>query len=155
MSTFFVSVFTRVTVKSHWKIWPGWAGAKTQQNKTKQARTHYSDVIMSAMVSQITSPYCLLNRLFRHSWRKTLKLSVTGLCAGNSPVTGEFPAQRASHEEKCFHLRTSSWGNNSWNVGNMMCQNESSPLRITCEMLISICPRAPPTALVVCAGNIL
>ena len=28
---------------------------------------------------------------------KTLKLRVTGLCEGNSPVTGEFLAQRASN----------------------------------------------------------
>ena len=40
---------------------------------------------------------CLLNRLFRHSSKKTSKLRVTGLCAGNSPKTGEFPAQRASN----------------------------------------------------------
>ena len=30
---------------------------------------------------------------------KTSKLRVTGLCAGNSPVTGEFPAQMASNAE--------------------------------------------------------
>ena len=41
----------------------------------------------------------LLNRLFRHRSRKTLKLCVTVLCAGNSPVTGEFPAQMASIAE--------------------------------------------------------
>ena len=29
--------------------------------------------------------------------KKTSKLRVTGLCAGNSPVTGEFSAQRASN----------------------------------------------------------
>ena len=40
---------------------------------------------------------CLLNRLFRRSSKETSKLRVTGLCAGNSPVTGEFPAQRASN----------------------------------------------------------
>ena len=28
---------------------------------------------------------CLLNRLFRRWWKKTSKLGVTGLCAGNSP----------------------------------------------------------------------
>ena len=39
---------------------------------------------------------CLLNCLFRHRSKKTSKLRVTGLCGGNSPVTGEFPAQRAS-----------------------------------------------------------
>ena len=42
---------------------------------------------------------CLLNRLFRRRSKKTSKLRVTGLCAWNSPVTGEFPAQRASNAE--------------------------------------------------------
>ena len=42
---------------------------------------------------------CLLNRLFRSRWNKTSKLRVTGLCAGNSPGTGEFPAQMASNAE--------------------------------------------------------
>ena len=42
---------------------------------------------------------CLLNRLFRRRSKKTSKLRVTGLCAGNSPGTGEFPAQRASNAE--------------------------------------------------------
>ena len=42
---------------------------------------------------------CLLNHLFRHRSKKTSKLRVTGLCAGNSPGTGEFPAQRDSYAE--------------------------------------------------------
>ena len=42
---------------------------------------------------------CLLNRLFRRRSKKTSKLRVTGLCAGNSPVTGEFPAQMTSNAE--------------------------------------------------------
>ena len=42
---------------------------------------------------------CLLNRLFRHSSKKTSKLRVAGLCDGNSPVTGEFPIQRACNTE--------------------------------------------------------
>ena len=40
---------------------------------------------------------CLFNCLFRRRSKKTSKLRVTGLCAGNSPGTG-----------KCFHFRTSS-----------------------------------------------
>ena len=45
-------------------------------------------------------PYeCLLPRLYRRKPKKTAKLRVTGLCAGNSPVTGEFPAQMASNAE--------------------------------------------------------
>ena len=42
---------------------------------------------------------CLLNRLLRCKSKKTSKLRVIGLCAGNSPVTGEFPAQMASNAE--------------------------------------------------------
>ena len=42
---------------------------------------------------------CLLNHSFRRRSKKTSKLRVTGLCAGNSPVTGEFPAQMASNAE--------------------------------------------------------
>ena len=42
---------------------------------------------------------CLLNCLFRRRSKKTSQLRVTGLCAGNSPVTSEFPAQRASSAE--------------------------------------------------------
>ena len=42
---------------------------------------------------------CLLNRLFRSRSQKTSKLRVTSLCAGNSPGTGEFPAQMTSYAE--------------------------------------------------------
>ena len=42
---------------------------------------------------------CLLNLLFRRRSKKTPKLRVTGLCGGNSPVTGEFPTQMASNAE--------------------------------------------------------
>ena len=44
---------------------------------------------------------CLLNRLFGCRSKKTSKLRVTGLCAGNSPVTGDRwnPVQMASNAE--------------------------------------------------------
>ena len=42
---------------------------------------------------------CLLNCLLRHTSKKPSKLRVTGLCAENSPGTGEFPAQKASNAE--------------------------------------------------------
>ena len=42
---------------------------------------------------------CLLNCLFRRRSKKTSKLHVTGLCVGNSPGSGEFPAQMASNAE--------------------------------------------------------
>ena len=43
--------------------------------------------------------HCLLNRLFRRRSKKTSNIRVTGLSVGNSPVTGEFPAQMASNAE--------------------------------------------------------
>ena len=50
-------------------------------------------------VSNHQSHDCLLNILFRRRSKKTSKLRVIGFCAGNSPGTGEFPAQMASTVE--------------------------------------------------------
>ena len=58
---------------------------------------HYNDVMMSAMASQITILTIVYSR--RRS-KVTSRLLVTGFCEGNSPMTGEFPAQRASNAEK-------------------------------------------------------
>ena len=41
----------------------------------------------------------LLNFWFRRRSKKTSKLRFTGLCVGNSPGIGEFPAQKASNAE--------------------------------------------------------
>ena len=59
--------------------------------------------------SGVSNDWCLdgllLNHLFRHRSKKTSRFRVTGLCGGNSPVTGEFPtqcefpSQRASNAE--------------------------------------------------------
>ena len=47
---------------------------------------------------------CLLNRLFSPRWKKTSKLRVTGLCAGNRWI----PRTNGQWQGKCFHLMTSS-----------------------------------------------
>ena len=47
-------------------------------------------------VSNHQPHHCLLNRLFRRRSKKTSKLRVIGICAVNSPVTGEFPVQMAN-----------------------------------------------------------
>ena len=60
---------------------------------------HYNDIIMNMMASHHQPHDCLLNRLFRRRSKKTSKLHVTGLCAGNSPGTSEFPTQMASNAE--------------------------------------------------------
>ena len=42
---------------------------------------------------------CLLSRSFMHRSKNTSKLRITGLWVGNSPVTNEFLAQRASNTQ--------------------------------------------------------
>ena len=54
---------------------------------------------MGAIVSNHQPHSCLLNCSFRRKSKKTSKLRVTGLCAGNSPGTGEFPTQMARNAE--------------------------------------------------------
>ena len=66
----------------------------------------------------------LLNRLFRHRSKKTSKLRVTGLCVGNSPETGEFPAQMASNAENVsiwwrHHVLQGCFADTEANVANV------------------------------------
>ena len=42
---------------------------------------------------------CLFNRVLRPRSKKISILRAIGLCEGNSPLTGEFPAQRANNAE--------------------------------------------------------
>ena len=71
-----------------------------------------------AMASQISSLTIVYSR--RRS-KKISKLRVTGLCAVNSPLTGEFHAQRASNEEN-----VSIWWRHQeyeiWNVFTTLCR---------------------------------
>ena len=56
---------------------------------------------MTTMSSQITSLTIVYSTVYSGAdqTKKTSKRRVTGLCAGNSPGTGEFPAQMASNAE--------------------------------------------------------
>ena len=88
---------------------------------------------MSSITSQITSVKIVFATVYSGTeQRKHQKLHVTGLCAGNSPGTGEFPPQMASnlenvsiwwrhHESSCpdnsTHLSNVSlcvWVSNAW-----------------------------------------
>ena len=52
------------------------------------------------MVSQITSRTSVNSIVYSGAdQKKTSKLSATGLCDGNSPVNGAFPAQKANNAE--------------------------------------------------------
>ena len=63
-------------------------------------------------VSNHQPHHCLLNRLFGRRSKKTSKLRVTGLCAGDSPGTGEFSIQMACNAEN-----VSIWWRHHENVG--------------------------------------
>ena len=54
---------------------------------------------MSPMASQMPASPLFAQLSVRRRSKKTSKLRVTGLCAGISPVTCEFPAQKASNAE--------------------------------------------------------
>ena len=66
--------------------------------------------------------YRLVNSWFRRGSKKTSKLRITGLCAGDSPVTGEFPAQlkgqlrRLSHMPHCFKGVRMMFMNRPWAI---------------------------------------
>ena len=62
---------------------------------------HYNDVIMSAVASQITSLTIVYSGVYSGADQTKHQsfASLAGLCEGNSPVTGEFPAQKASNAE--------------------------------------------------------
>ena len=60
---------------------------------------------------------CLLNRLFRRRPRETPKLRVTDFGEENSPMTGEFPSQRASNAKNVsiwwrHHATITAWHGN-------------------------------------------
>ena len=66
-------------------------------------QVHYSDVIMSMMVSLITSYSIVYSTICSGADQRKHHSSVTtGLCEVKSLKTGEFPAQRASNEENIF-----------------------------------------------------
>ena len=118
-------IMTEVCLQISWRylgINGGYRHHPRYQNET--LRWRHND---RAGVSNHQPHGCLLNRLFRRKSKKTSKLRVTGLCVGNSPGTGEFPAQMASYAEN-----VSIWWrhheNNAYNIHTFLfsCYNCSS-----------------------------
>ena len=100
--------------KAHWKENMKYANIWLNKN-------HYNAVTESDGASNHQPHKCLLSRLPGRRSKKTSKLCITGLCAENSPVTGEFPAQRASNAENVaiwwrHHINLRSWNACVWFV---------------------------------------
>ena len=81
---------------------------------------------------------CLLNRLFKHRTKKASKLRVTVLCEGNSPATGEFPAQRSSNAE-IFSIWWRHHNENSFGKLAMCSETVHSIVKIIKRYLSLIC----------------
>ena len=99
-------------------------------------------------VSNCQPHNCLLKRLSRRRSKKTPKLRVTGPCAGNSPMTSEFPAQRASNAENVsiwwrhhamigFERKDDVWDSRAY-VGYGWV---TTPWMIMCDVIIYPCGR--------------
>ena len=70
-------------------------------HSSRQDRHHYNDVIMSVMAPRITCLRIVYSGVYSGAIKENIKAPQwrTGFCAGNSPLTGEFPSQRASNAE--------------------------------------------------------
>ena len=83
-----------------WSVWTKWLTFCRRHCQKhffeRKCLNHHNDVIMGAIASQITSLTIVHSSACS---KKTSKLRATGLCVGNSPGTGEFPAQMASNAE--------------------------------------------------------
>ena len=109
--------------------------------------------ILAKTLVYSTQPHdCLLNRLFRRRSKKTSKLRVTGLCAGNSPGTDEFPAQMASNVENVsiWWGHHGNWKNDSAIALSISLLLYPYPVRkkqidctiAKCTLFMSVCLRA-------------
>ena len=85
---------TTSLIKTYPILFPSCASPLISKNIILQWHHNGHDVVSNHQPDD-----CLFNRLFMHRSKKTSKLRVTGPCARNSPVAGEFPAQRASNAE--------------------------------------------------------
>ena len=101
---------------------------------------HYYDVIMGTMSSQITSLTIIYSAVYsRRRTKKTSKLRATGLCVRNSPIIGEFLAQRASNAENVsiwwrHYVWTENWNAVAFDDGSSLIGTKSIP-----ELILTFC----------------
>ena len=83
-----------------------WLGPCSATYRKRSLLLHYNNVINHQ------PHHCLLRRLFGSRSKKTSKLRVTGLCAGNSPVTGHkiyLKMSSGKWRPFCLGLNVLSW----------------------------------------------
>ena len=103
---------------------------------------HIGDVIMGAMASHIASVSVVYSTVCSGGDQRKHQRSASRLCEGNSPVTGEFPAERASNAENAsiwwrHHAsgkQTITWTNVDlvqnirWSYQEIMCESINNSL---------------------------
>ena len=99
-----IVIQSQTSTVAHWDDVGGWNRSLWKTAKVNQQLWQWSSSLLWRHnghdgVSNHQLHDCLLNHSFRRRSKKTQKLRLTGLCAGNSPVTVEFPAQMASNTE--------------------------------------------------------
>ena len=129
--TYLTKVCVKITILKSWLHFPCTSQFTVFALKALQWRYNGRDGVSNHQPQD-----CFLNRLFRHRAKKTSKLCVTGLCAGNSPDAGEFPAQMASNAEnvsiwwrhhgfchdKLYKQRFLTPGHQGWNDLHRLCR---------------------------------
>ena len=102
-----------LVMRQHWMRW--WIGAIRHQSMITSTKVdenlwcHYSDIIMSAMASQITIMSIICSAICSGTHQRKLQSSaLLAFVRGNPLVTGRVPSQRASNMESisiwwCHH----------------------------------------------------
>ena len=96
---------TSVMISQHW--FREWLGGVRQEAITRNnddqnnvdAYTHYADVIMGPIASQITSLTIVYSIVYQTQIKENIKAPRHWPLCGEFTGTGEFPAQRASYAE--------------------------------------------------------
>ena len=92
-----------VEISTFFCTWPYYASVTlrdvcSQTCCDMKNRPHYSDVIIGAIPSQITSLTIVYATVYSNAYQRKHQSSASlAFVGGNSPVTGEFPAQMASN----------------------------------------------------------
>ena len=92
---------------------------------------------MSTMASQITSLMIVYSTVYSGADQRNHQSSASmAFCAGNSPVSGEFPAQRASNPEN-----VSIWWRHHAGLPPHLCAHNISCSRATVQIISPVCTR--------------
>ena len=112
----FVDYFMKLYINWSWVIWrdtccifTGWKFETSNKIREKTQLSIFSNTssrkIPQSLVAATLVIHIMLSLLNHYSYviMSAMTSQITGLCEGNSPVTGEFPSQRASNADNVSH----------------------------------------------------